>query len=248
MSSQNAKQYIGVLTGFIGDFTSIIFSNILIYSIPMRSSYDIRLLSPVETSIFISNVFTLLIFIYLHYIEIKREFWLIKHFDYSRRYNSLHLQTYKTQYPALFEFLNILNSKYYRIYYITRIAYLINFVASSIYILTFNYANYTTATTLFTNIWFCWSKLASGINIASQSIKDGIGYSYYNKLNLSYNRIDVAYKTHQSNSNIDGVSGVGGSGDSGGSPNSISPTESLNNSLNAQSGRIKYFMEETNVN
>jgi hypothetical protein len=243
MSSQNGQQYIGVLIGFIGDFTSIILSNILIYSIPLRSPYDIWLLSPMETSIFIVNLSTLLIFIYLHYIEIKREFWLIKHFDYSRRYNSLHLQTYKSQYPALFEFLNILNSKYYRIYYITRIAYLINFLASAIYILAFNYSNYTTPTTLFTNIWFCWSKLASGITIASQSIKDGIGYSYYNKLNLSYNRIDIAYKTHQSNSNMDG-----GSGASGESPNSISPIESLNNSLNAQSGRIRYFMEQTDIN
>jgi hypothetical protein len=129
MSTQNSQQYIGVIIGFIGDFTSILFSNILIYSIPLRSSYDIWILSPLETSIFIVNLGTLLIFAYLHYIEIKREFWLIKHFDYSRRYNSLHLQTYKQQYPALFEFLNILNSTYYRIYYITRIAYLINFVS-----------------------------------------------------------------------------------------------------------------------
>jgi hypothetical protein len=73
---------------------------------------------------------------------------------------------------------------------------------SVVYILGFNYGDHTTITTLFTNIWFSWSKLASGMNVATLSLRDGIGYSYYNTLNLSYNRIDVAYKKHISSSNI----------------------------------------------
>ena len=72
---------------------------------------------------------------------------------------------------------------------------------TSFVLLFFYYSNYKSATTLFTSFWFCNSKLSKGILVAKESLDNGIGYSYYNTLNLAFNRIDTKFKRHNSTSN-----------------------------------------------
>ena len=64
-----------------------------------------------------------------------------------------------------------------------------NFCISFGYIIYFNYLDYKTITTLFINLWFCWSKLSTGLCISKQSIENNV------------NRIDPQFKLHESNSN-----------------------------------------------
>ena len=48
------------------------------------------------------NLLSAIMFTILYYFEIRREIWLIHHFDYSHRYNSIHLSHYKSEYPKIF--------------------------------------------------------------------------------------------------------------------------------------------------
>ncbi len=153
------------------------------------------------------NLLAAIIFIILYYIEIRREIWLVYHFDYSRRYHSLHLTKYHRDYPQLFSTLDTYNQPYYRIYRIARIIVIANIISSSIIIITMNYKaigliDYKTVTSLFTNFWLTFSKVSRGIAIACESLNSNLGIAYYNTQNLSFNRIDPLYKNHISNSNI----------------------------------------------
>jgi hypothetical protein len=126
---------------------------------------------------------------------------LIDHFDYSKRYSSVHLTSYKQRYPQLFERLSELNWKYYIIYRACRIFYYVNFITTSFLLLFYYYGNYKTVTNLFTSFWFCNEKLSKGINLAKESLENTVGYSYHNTLSLSFNRIDTKFKRHNSTSN-----------------------------------------------
>ena len=195
--SQNVQQLMTVFYKFIGDLINIITSNLCLLFVPQKE-YTLSTLPIIVLSI---NTTTLITFLYLCLYEIKREVWLIKHFDYSKRYDSLHLNKYSVMYPELFDVLISLNYRYYKVYYITRIISMTNFCISFGYIIYFNYLDYKTITTLFINLWFCWSKLSTGLCISKQSIENNVGYSYYNTQNMSFNRIDPQFKLHESNSN-----------------------------------------------
>ena len=68
------------------------------------------------------------------------------------------------------------------------------------------------------NSLICYNKIGKGIQIGKDSKIQGIGYSYHNTLNLSYNRIDARIKKHISNSNIS----ISGTGSNGGNGNNLS--------------------------
>jgi hypothetical protein len=213
---QNTKQIINIIWGFLGDIIGISISSLAIVFIPQSRYYSPENLTPFEMSVGISNSLTLLFFLYLYTHELRRELWLVRNLDYSKRYDSLHLKTYKRQYPELFNTLSVINMAYYRIYKIGLVVFIINTILSATLFIAFTYADYKTVTTLFTNSWFCFSKIHSGIGIAQESIKHGIGYSYYNTQNMSFNRIDSSMKRHVSTSKA----------------SSPSPDNSLTNSLN----------------
>jgi hypothetical protein len=269
---QNVQQKRAVLTGFIGECTTILIANCFTFTIPqsgeITSPYDLiftqRFNVPIPSRIIIIvNCVTVVCILAVYIYEVYREFWLVNHFDYSKRYDSMHLRSYKSTYPELFTYLERLNMHYSLLYKCARMVCVCNIVISACIICIYSYGDYHTATTLFTNSWVVWGKVAKGCEIAGESLAHHIGYSYYNTQNLSYNRIDARIKRHVSQSNLS-VPG-GGDNSSVGSraisrrnsfvlPNSEMTTlqnRSLTSSFNEAGLKVLFdgvdMMDETNV-
>lgn len=208
LAHQNYKQTKSLITTTITEIISITISNLAFWFIPQAIEYDTSIISRMpslewyQILVILANATSLASFIVLFYIEICREIWLIHNFDYSRRYNSLHLTNYRREYPVLFNHLELLNSRYNWVYYITRLILFANISISTSVIIATNYYGYRTITTLITNFWICYSKISRGLQISRESLKHNLGIAYYNTQNLSFNRIDPARKHHISNSNL----------------------------------------------
>jgi len=282
---QNSNQLIGIITAIIPEFVSIVISNLAFWFIPQSSDTSITK-SPSEYILSITlhqwptitliaiNLLSTVAFIMLYYFEIRREIWLIRHFDYSRRYHSMHLTRYKNEYPDIFSALGIYNRQYYMVYRIVRIILYANMIASVCIIIAMDSlatgnVDYKTITSMITNFWLAYSKVSRGLGIAKESLHGNLGIAYFNIQNLSFNRIDPHFKRHVSNSNI----GIGtaqpsqiasriasrrGSYQPSGSSNSSTPPDSLSNSLNnslvggfpiqmQQMQQMQQTMEDTNV-
>lgn len=275
---QNSNQLVGIITAIIPEFISIGISNLAFWFIPQSSDTSITkspsgyILSitlnqwPTITLIAI-NLLTTIAFIMLYYFEIRREIWLVRHFDYSRRYHSMHLTRYQRDYPDIFSTLGVYNRQYYMVYRIVRIILFVNMISSACIIIAMDSlatgnVDYKTITSMITNFWLAYSKIARGLGIAQESLHGNLGIAYFNIQNLSFNRIDPHFKRHLSNSNI----GIGTAQPSqiasrrssyqpSGS-NSATPPDSLSNSLNnsivggfsIQMPQIQlHAVEETNV-
>lgn len=225
---QNTNQIYNITTSFIPEFISIAISNLAFWFIPHTSvNYNIQetkqntnqqtnntstyissisSLSWPEITLIAVNIFTAITFIILYYFEIRREIWLVRHFDYSRRYHSLHLTRYKRDYPEIFTALGIHNHRYFIVYRIAQSILIINIITSISIIITMNVlatntVDYKTITTMITNFWLAYSKVARGLGIAQESLLGNLGIAYFNSQNLSFNRIDPHFKRHISNSN-----------------------------------------------
>lgn len=206
--TQNRQQIKSLITTIIAEIISITISNLAFWFIPQSTEYDVSIISTMtslhwyQILVIAANITALASFAVLYYIELRREIWLIHNFDYSRRYHSLHLTHYRREYPALFSHLELINRRYNKVYYITRIILLTNISISTSVIIATNYCGYKTITSLITNFWICYSKVSKGLHISRESIKHNLGIAYYNTQNLSFNRIDPAKKHHISNSNM----------------------------------------------
>ena len=201
--SQDNDQRMAILGGAIGDAINIIMATFLIVFIPMSIMIDLTHIQMVVLLILNTACFT--VFLGLFLFEIKRELWLINHLDYSKRYNSVHLATYKDQYPAIFDELAQYNFRYFIFYIITKWVFFINFFTSSFIIIYFYYLDYKTITSLVLSFWFSYSKIRKGLRISKDSLEVDSGFSYYNTLSLSFNRIDTKFKQHYSSSNIESL-------------------------------------------
>ena len=207
-NKQNRQQFITIITSTITEFISITISNLAFWFIPQSNELDYSIISMIpllewtQILVIVVNLASLFSFIILYIIEIHREYWLISNFDYSPRYHSLHLTKYRLEYPVLFTTLETINRRYNIIYYITSKILIANLIISSSIIIHSNYGNYKTITTLFTNFWISYSKIARGLEISRESLRRGIGIAYYNTQYLYFNRIDPAKKHHISNSNL----------------------------------------------
>lgn len=211
---QNTQQYISIATSFITEFITISISNLALWFIPQTTEYPFTTLLHLSTIsaipslewyiilLMICNILSWCSFIVLYIFELRRELWLVRTFDYSKRYNSVHLVKYKKDYPELFTLLERFNYRYYILYRIVKWILLCNIVCSCVIIIYSGYSGYKTITTLFTNFWICLTKVGKGLEIGKNSITRSIGYSYFNTQNLSYNRIDARIKKHISNSNL----------------------------------------------
>ena len=205
---QNTQQYISIATSFITEFISITISNLALWFIPQATEYTFTTFFEIPTLewyiilLMVCNVLSWCSFVVLYIFELRRELWLVRTFDYSKRYNSVHLVKYKKDYPELFILLERFNYRYYILYRIVKWILLCNIVCSCVIIMYSGYSGYKTITSLFTNFWICLTKVGKGLDIGKNSITRSIGYSYFNTQNLSYNRIDARIKKHISNSNL----------------------------------------------
>ena len=251
LSQQNNKQKINIVKGFIGELATVTLANMCIFSIPQSSAlspYDL-IIPEIFTSLdtytiilLITNSTTTVIYLALYIFEIYREFWLVNHFDYSRRYDSLHLRTYKSTYPELFTYLETINNRYHLFYQIAKYVFICNFIISCVLIGIYSYADYRTVTTFFTNGWLVWCKVGKGCEIGAESITHHIGYSYYNTQNLSFNRIDARIKRHISQSNLSSsrIQSRRNSLSNGGDNLQQQLSRSLNSSLNENIAKLVF--------
>ena len=211
--SQNTTQKWTIFFGFLGDILNLAFSVFCAFFIPL-SNFSLTFEEYKIVFLLLSNFLAFSAFVLIFVIEIKREVWLTDHFDYSKRYSSLHLSSYRQKYPQIFDRLFELNWKYYFLYNLGRYIYYLNFLYTFVTLSYFYFDSYKTIINLFSGFWFCNSKLTRGLKIAEDSLENNAGFSYYNTLSLSFNRIDPKFKRHNSTSNPE------------------SNADSLNNSLN----------------
>jgi hypothetical protein len=77
---------------------------------------------------------------------------------------------------------------------------LFNIGISCSLLLKYNYGGYKMITNLITNFSICVYKINTGLHVSTESLRKGIGYSYFNIQQLSFNRIDPKIKKHTSHS------------------------------------------------
>lgn len=195
--TQDTQQRINVVTSFISDSFRVSMASLLSVFVPQNCDGDIcsfteNVTELTDYNLFVLsfNIFTLVVFTSLYFVEIHRERWMISHFDYDKKLDNVHLPSYKDSYPDLFNKLESLNRKYLFAYRMIRIVYILNFIFSAMLIYIFYYLDYRSITVLLTNIMLCWQKISRGIEIATESYKNDLAYSYFNTINLSFNTID----------------------------------------------------------
>jgi hypothetical protein len=140
------------------------------------------------------NCLTVLCFSILYLIEIKRDEWLMKHFELDTDKADSNLDFYRSKYRPLFQKLNNYNSMYYTCYKSICVIYICNVVISAV-ILYYAYYDLTTVTVLLTNISLCSNKIYNGINVSKASLEKNVPMCYYSKIFLSFNKIDENYIT-----------------------------------------------------
>ena len=205
-TNQNTQQYYTLLFSSLTEIMSITFANLPIWFIPQKTEYSYSIIGNIIIQdwhiimIFLCNFISWLSFLLLYVIEIYREIWLIRHFDYSKKYNTINLNKYKNDYPDLFTFLHQINKIYFYSYNFIKWLLLLNIGVSCSLLLKYNYGGYKMITNLITNFSICVYKINTGLHVSTESLKKGIGYSYFNIQQLSFNRIDPKIKKHISHS------------------------------------------------
>lgn len=139
------------------------------------------------------NFITLCYFIYLYWIELRRERWMISHFDYDKEKPDENILTLKIDYPDIMEKLQKYNYKYMLTYKYLHILYIANFLFSAILVLYFYYLDFRTITALITNTALCTNKIRVGRNVAYTSYHNEHAFSFYNTKNISFNVIDPRF-------------------------------------------------------
>jgi hypothetical protein len=145
------------------------------------------------------NISTFILFCLLFLIEIKRDEWIRKHFDFDAKESNTFINSFRNEHLTLFRKLHTYNRLYYRGYQIISIVYFIN-VVSSCFILYRYYYDFTTVTVLATNVFLCCSKLYNGLIVSKTSLDNNIPKCYSSKMYVTFNVIDDTHKIK----NIDG--------------------------------------------
>ena len=140
------------------------------------------------------NFLTLFLFMYLYYIELNREKWLISHFDYDKEKTDEAILSVRVEYPDIHDKLQEKNYKYMCAYKYLAIIYSLNILFSSVLLFYYYYYDYRTATAFLTNIILCSNKMRVGRLISKESYEKGYAYSFYNTKNISFNKIDARYE------------------------------------------------------
>lgn len=145
------------------------------------------------------NIATFVLFCLLFVIEVKRDKWIMKHFELDTNESITYINSFRAEYLALFRKLHKYNILYYRGYQFISIVYCINVMVSCVVLYHFYY-DFTTITVLVTNVFICSSKLYNGLIVSKTSLDNNIPKCYFSKMYVSFNAIDCDYKMK----NLDG--------------------------------------------
>lgn len=136
------------------------------------------------------NFIVLVYFIYIYYIELRREKWLITHLDYSIDKTDDNMQVLKQEYPEIIQQMQMLNKQYMIAYKYLHILYIANFIFSAILVIYYYYLDFRTITSLLTNFILCTKKINVGRTISRESYEKCLAISFYNVKNIGFNDID----------------------------------------------------------
>lgn len=139
------------------------------------------------------NIFTSIAFLSMYFIEIKRDQWLMKHFERDEEQNDKNLESYHLQYEELFRKLDNYNAIYYICYKITAFIYITNTILSCI-LFYFYYYNSTTITTLMSNILLCSQKIYYGLYLSHTSLVKKLPIPYCSRSFITFNSIDITVR------------------------------------------------------
>ena len=200
--SQNTQQSVNVITSFFSDSFSVVMASLLSVFVPQNCEDHICTLTENFSNLISFNVFTLafnfltlFFFLLLYIIELKREKYMINHFEYNSNMPEKHLLSYENEYPNIFQTFFKLNKHYYLSYKYLFFVYNLNFLFSSILVLYYYYYDYRSVTVLLTNVLLCYKKIKKGYDVSEKSLKSKLAYSYFNVVHLSFNDMEPKLNT-----------------------------------------------------
>jgi hypothetical protein len=206
--NQDRQQKINTIGNVIGESFKILMASLLVVFVPQKcyDNYETKEgphvctfnenfqdLTDFNMVVLCYNFITLSSFIYLYYVEIRREKWMIDHLEYDDKEDEHHLITHQEKYPKIINRMMEHNIKYAKTYKVVKYLYVSNFIVSSVLIIDHYYMDYRTITTLLTNLALCIGKVFKGSELATRSLQNKQGLSYYNIRNISFNTIDPDY-------------------------------------------------------
>ena len=157
------------------------------------ANININCLSNYNIFVLFFNLFTALSFLLLYFIEIKREQWIMKHFQKDPEENDNYIEKFYLQYEGLFRKLFNYNTLYNVTYKAITFIYLTNSVLSAV-IFYFHYYDITTITNLITNLLLCSRKIYLGLYLSYTSLANNSPTCYYTREFISFNSIDIGVR------------------------------------------------------
>ena len=145
------------------------------------------------------NFLSVLLFIGVYVIELKRENWCVKYLDIDHNIPDNNLESIIKDKPDLLLPLSKHNTLYFKSIFITSIIYSINLALSSILIYD-NYAGIPSVTSYMSYVVLILLKIYNSLFISYDSMKNNKALSAYIIEFTSYNKIDVDH-AHKYNSN-----------------------------------------------
>jgi hypothetical protein len=160
----------------------------------INTNLDIRCLTNYNIFVLFFNFFTALSFSFLYFIEIKRDQWIMKHFQKDNDENEAYIERFYLQYDRLFHKLMNYNQLYNVSYKIITFVYITNSILSGTILFYFYYYDVTTVTNLITNLLLCSRKIYLGLFLSHTSLIKNTPTCYYSREFRSFNSIDTGVK------------------------------------------------------
>lgn len=200
LNKQDFKQKKGMYIAFLLEFYRVLMGSFLLIVVPQNCGGDICsfndiifTIDPYRNTVLYFNALTSLLFVYMYYVELKRENALIDYLEVNpalpRDNSSVGDALIKLSQEHKNEILN-LDKMYKHSGLIAISGFSINTILSAITILTHILDN-TTITVLVTNILFMSSKLSDIYTITNT--KENIFLSAYLIRKIQYNDVDPDY-------------------------------------------------------
>lgn len=152
-------------------------------------------LTAYNTFVLLFNFLTLTSFLYLYYLQNKREAYLISHLDADRNHTVVSFVTNLQEYPRIVKRVDEQNQELRKVTRFVMQMFSLNFLFSSILVLHFFYDGFRTVTTLLANILLVTSKLMNMHQVLDEcTLSTPLALSTYRTAPVAYNVIDPNYK------------------------------------------------------
>ena len=134
-------------------------------------------------------------FVYLYYLQNKREAYLISHLDADRNHTVGSFTHNLSEYPRIVKRVSEQNQELHKTTKLIMKIFVLNFLFSSILVLHYFYDGFRTVTTLIANILLVTSKLTNMKQVLEECTSSTpLALSTYRTAPVAYNVVDKNYK------------------------------------------------------